>query len=585
MNLSRLTIALIATFTAVKTHALNIQFKGIEAPKGPAFETTLTQSSKQVTINGQTQPIEYQTLIQTRDISNNEIFGAMKNHQDQIIKTAEGTFDVCNGKHKGKGSGLDHFSILKTNNSLYSVFQFECAVGAMYGAELEQSKDGRLNIKPNTMRFISQKDEFGGWIHCAGQTTPWNSHLGSEEYEPNARPDATKWYFEENAQNYWSNPNQANPYYYGWTPEVKVDSQGQFQHTKHYAMGRFSHELAYVMPDQKTVYLSDDGTNVGLFMFVADKPQDLSSGHLYAARWNQTSNINGGEATLKWLSMGHMDNQSIRRYLDPDNNVDTNDGISFNDIFTTSESLDGQCDSGFKSTQTTTGAECLKLKDINQDGHINQDDITIASRLETRRMAAYLGATTEFRKEEGITFNKRDNTLYIAMSQITKGMEDNSDNDVGGPNHIRLEKNSCGGVYELTVQSDSKIGSEFVASHMKGLIMGQPKNNKCDIDGLANPDNITFIPESNTLIIGEDTSKHLNDAVWAYDLDTRKLTRIATVTYGAETTSPFWHQIGYYGYLTLTTQHPYSEVPKDYAPPKGSDFESKAGYIGPIKLR
>lgn len=34
------------------------------------------------------------------------------------------------------------------------------------------------------------------------------------------------------------------------------------------------------MPDNKTVYITDDGTNVGFFKFVADKPKDLSSGGL-----------------------------------------------------------------------------------------------------------------------------------------------------------------------------------------------------------------------------------------------------------------------------------------------------------------
>ena len=64
------------------------------------------------------------------------------------------------------------------------VAQFECQVGAMYGFELEQdSTTGELSVKEGTMQYISQKDGFGGWVHCAGMTTPWNSHLGSEEYE------------------------------------------------------------------------------------------------------------------------------------------------------------------------------------------------------------------------------------------------------------------------------------------------------------------------------------------------------------------------------------------------------------------
>ncbi len=32
---------------------------------------------------------------------------------------------------------------------------------------------------------------------------------------------------------------------------------------KHYLLGRIAIELAYVMPDRRTVYTTDDGTNVG----------------------------------------------------------------------------------------------------------------------------------------------------------------------------------------------------------------------------------------------------------------------------------------------------------------------------------
>jgi hypothetical protein len=34
---------------------------------------------------------------------------------------------------------------------------------------------------------VSQFDLSGIWIPCAGSLTSWNSHLGSEEYEPDAK--------------------------------------------------------------------------------------------------------------------------------------------------------------------------------------------------------------------------------------------------------------------------------------------------------------------------------------------------------------------------------------------------------------
>ena len=85
------------------------------------------------------------------------------------------------------------------------------------------------------------------------------------------------------AQFYFGDKAKANPYFYGYTPEITVDKNGKTSVVKHYSTGRFSHELAKVMPDNKTVFYGDDGGNTGMFMYVADKEKDLSSGTLYAA--------------------------------------------------------------------------------------------------------------------------------------------------------------------------------------------------------------------------------------------------------------------------------------------------------------
>ena len=62
--------------------------------------------------------------------------------------------------------------------------------------------------------------------------------------------------------------------------------------------------------------------------------------------------------------------------------------------------------------------------------------------------------------------------------------------------------NACGAVYALTLGTDAAIGSDYVASATKALVAGKPTNyddgspyagNTCDIDGIANPDNITFM--------------------------------------------------------------------------------------------
>lgn len=337
-----------------------------------------------------------------------------------------------------------------------------------------------------------------------------------------------------------------------------------------------SHELSYVMPDNKTVYMSDDGDNVGLFMYVADEAMDLSSGTLYAAKWHQKSSLNGGSAYISWIELAHATDAEIRAYLDPDDDVTTNDSLNFTDIFDVEEpNASNECPTvGFLPANTSFGLECLRVK-AGMD--------KAAAYLETRRYAGMMGATTEFRKEEGITFDAANNKLYVGMSQIAKGMEDNKkygvDNDSydkGSNNDIKLPFNDCGAVYEL------EVNNSYQAISMQAVITGTPidedaNGNKCDLNGISNPDNVTFLPDSNILMIGEDTGNHENNIVWAYDLKKKELQRVIATPLGAETTSPFWYKdINGFGYMMVVTQHP--DTTSDDA------GQSSASVLGPIKF-
>lgn len=571
-------------------------FSEVVAPTTAEDKMAIKTSNSVTYSDGHTNALTYTQLMTAGTVNNAETFGLLKDSNDNPIIFEDGSPFICDGANgNALGSGLDHSSILQKDGKIYMVSQFECEVGAMYGFELNQATDGTLSVKPDSMKFISQKDGFGGWVHCAGQTTPWNSHLGSEEYEPDAKSveatlDAStkltgNKYYDEVTKYYWNDENDANadadnnPYYYGFIPEVTVDS-GEFKYTKHFSMGRAAWEMAYVMPDEKTAYLTDDGTNVGFYMYIANTAQDLSSGTLYAAKWNQSADSDkGGEATISWVKLGSATDAEIKAIVAAQ--------PKFSDIFTSQEyHATTGCSTGFTHTFTAAGDECLKLVEGKEKA---------AAFLETRRYAAYLGATTEFRKEEGITYNPDDKKLYVAMSQVRKGMTD-------GKGDINVTENACGAVYALDVATanDSQgnaINSSMVVTNMKGLVAGKPMTYDasspyaaytCDKDGISNPDNLTFLAGSGILTIGEDTDGHPNDFVWAYDLKTATLTRIVSTPYGSETTSPFWHKdVNSFGYMTLTTQHPFGETDEgdlDYALSQDETAQKKSsiGVVGPF---
>jgi secreted PhoX family phosphatase len=157
----------------------------------------------------------------------------------------------------------------------------------------------------NSGEMVDFSSVYGTWVNCGSSVTPWNTGLTSEEYEPFAGDLVNV----EGMTTYLG--TQANPYDYGWTVELAPSEEGTII-TKQYAMGRRSHENAWVAPDNKTVYFGDDGANVMFFKFVATTEGDLSAGTLYAAKITQSGGT-GNEHVLgfEWIELGTATNDEI----------------------------------------------------------------------------------------------------------------------------------------------------------------------------------------------------------------------------------------------------------------------------------
>jgi secreted PhoX family phosphatase len=72
---------------------------------------------------------------------------------------------------------------------------------------------------------------------------------------------------------------------FNWLVEVDVAQAKAIR--KNYNMGRYSHEGGVMLPDGKTVILTDDSTPGFLYKFVAKNSKDLSVGQLYAYQQNR----------------------------------------------------------------------------------------------------------------------------------------------------------------------------------------------------------------------------------------------------------------------------------------------------------
>jgi hypothetical protein len=559
----------------------SVEFIGMPAPSTAAEKADVyTTAQMKVTYqNGKsrTYALKYHQLMATGDVVKQRVVGGLYDANGTPLYDALGQIasDAPDGNSLMTVPGMRAANPAKSH-ALALVTQYEYRglppaglsgdfwgklPAAMSMAKIDQNKrSGALEVV--NYDNISFSGVNGLWIPCASSLSPWNTHLGSEEYEPDAKTregiakasgsqDGTD--INSFSSYYFGNAASANPYHYGLVPEVSVKRDGTTTVEKHYVLGRFARELADVQPDGKTVYMGDDGAYTGLFMFVADKAKDLSQGSLYAGKWMQTSPVgsDGGAANLVWVRLGHGSDAAIRKMVDG--------GIKFSDIFAVSNT--DPADPSYTKVQTYMGTEWLKLKPGMEKA---------AAFLETRRYAALLGATTEFNKMEGVTHNAEDKKAYIVLSRVEGGMSDSKGD-------IQVKANKGGAVYELALKgmvrdSEGKlINSSHVATNMVSIpeLLGSynaaaTDGNYCPQDKVCDGDNLKYSAGMRTLFIGEDTGYRNNNYVWAFNVDTRKLSRILSVPMGAEATGlQAVDDYNGFAYIMSNFQHPGETGSKD----------------------
>lgn len=544
-------------------------------------EKTSMRVSNQLSVtyrDGSTEdfPLSYKTFAKMGDNIGSGTIGLMTDINGNPITKSDGSVDISDGP--------DGNSLINVGNKSYLITHMEERPGELYQTEvkIESNELKAVDTKPVDLSTIG-----GTIINCASTKTSYGSHLGGEEdYSLNTifadvnspfyvdcaldgtdnDTSGTYQYFcsyVNGMQKYLHDTNidklngyngdSFSPYNYGYIVEVQPQIDGTNKVAKHYVTGKYTPELAAMMPDNKTVYMSDDGTAKGFWKFVSDnKIVNFKAdweGTLYAAKVNQTSAANGGSFDVSWIELGHAKDSEIKTMIDSK--------MKLTDIFEiAAPDASGNCAVGFTAVYEDSNLECLKLVPGQEKA---------AAFMETRKYAAYKGASIEFRKEEGLSYDKDTNSLYIAMSQIAKSMEDNY-NGTEPINDIRLPANSCGAVYKLSLDEN------YSGVKMDAIVTGNPLNvgepyadeYACDPNGISNPDNITYIGHD-TLLISEDTKYHVNNMTWAYNTKTKSMTRIASLPIGGEVTGVDTGIVSNKGLLLINTQHPFKDNPKNAA--------------------
>jgi uncharacterized protein len=146
----------------------------------------------------------------------------------------------------------------------------------------------------------------GTMANCAGGVTPWGTVLTCEEnydsfygeavIEADGRRTLRK------SRRGWDEHFDYPPEHYGWVVEINPLTGDAKKLT---ALGRFRHEGATVRQAKDgrcVVYMGDDGENLCLYKFIADKPGSLEKGTLYAADLSQG----------KWLALSLKEQKKLQ---------------------------------------------------------------------------------------------------------------------------------------------------------------------------------------------------------------------------------------------------------------------------------
>jgi secreted PhoX family phosphatase len=446
--------------------------------------------------------------------------------------------------------------------AVFAVVQFEYTTWAqdgktdMYGAlpspiavlTLDQDQStGKLTLVK--YHNVDTSKVRGLWITCGASLSPWGTHLSSEEYEPDAFTIASNTMFKAYSQNLFGDPNLANPYHYGHLPEVTVNPDGTGSIKKHYCMGRISHELIQVMPDNRTALMGDDATNGGLFIFVADKEKDLSSGSLYVAKVGAgfSLDVNAAGAPLSWIKLGSATSAEIEALA---NSLQPTDIM---DVATADPK-----DASYTKIYLGGKVQWVRVKPGMDKA---------AAFLETHRYAALKGGSMAFTKMEGTTVNIKDKVAYSALQNMQSSMVKGNAawNEAYG---VTIDKVlNAGGILAHNLAGGQKdsggaaINSEWVPVLTRTLLIGEDiaadaLGNTANPDKVGAPDNLKFSEKLRTLFIGEDSSYHVNNFLWAYHVDTKKLARVASMPAGAEATGlSVVDDLNGWTYITSNFQH------------------------------
>ncbi|CAD7697697.1 unnamed protein product, partial [Ostreobium quekettii] len=500
---------------------------------------------------------------------------------------------------------LGFTSLIGMCDQVYSVAVVDALPAVSYVVTLN---DNGTDLEAVSASYIDWSQWGGLWRSGGGTVTPWNTHLGGEAFEPDGRNfvgfgclTGFSSCFKSRAEQEFDNSIQFiryfnryiddldnsfpalaeafNPYRYGYAYEVKVNKFGCAAPTKYMTLGRFSHGAMHIMPDGKTVYMTDwtRGREVGggLFKFIADEEGDLSSGTLYAAKFKAVrGNLN--KYGIRWLELGSANNNEL---------VEMSETITFEDMFS---SIPSSKKCTLQVVNVKSQVECLAVKRGMEK---------MAAFFETRRFAALQGASVELANTHGLTYDPNSGKVLLSFTRISQKERIMVQDDIeGSTNDVKVALAPCGCLFAMDVTSDYDVTGIDRMYCGDAVAQGETQDqNTCGIERPANPGRLSAIPGHGLLLMAEDNCRvdsrgvecgHENGVVWAMDSrpgrrGRHEFTRVLTApAFGAVADTVWYPDVQGRAFIAATINELYGN--NAVRPYDETDPAAIFGYIGPL---
>ena len=123
--------------------------------------------SPALVVRGERTPISFRPIVEDGQVIGDLSFGVVR--------------DVDGAPLDQRCNNLDFSSLQVVDGTTFLLTHVECQPAALYLTALDEE------MKPSWTRPVDLSAVGGGSFFCAGDFTPWNTHLASEEYESDAR--------------------------------------------------------------------------------------------------------------------------------------------------------------------------------------------------------------------------------------------------------------------------------------------------------------------------------------------------------------------------------------------------------------